>query len=130
LCCTVPWTSKGLTAGAAAMAQRVREALLGATDGGRLPVVTDAASCTLGLIEAVPEVQAIDALAFAREQVLPALQIDPDRRLARVVVHPTCATTHLGITEDLLALARAAARQVTVPVHWGCCGFAGDRGML
>mgnify|MGYP001424635850 CR=1 FL=1 len=130
LCCTVPWSSKGLTGGARAMADRVREVLTAASGAGQIPVVTDAASCTHGLAEAVPEMTTMDALTFVRTRVLPGLMIDPGRRLERIAVHPTCATTHLGVTDDLLALARAAARQVTVPVHWGCCGFAGDRGML
>lgn len=130
LCCTVPWTSKGLTDGAGAMADRLAAALAEATDNGRLPVVTDAASCTLGLLEALPQVTTVDAITFVRTDVLPALSLDPARRLGAVAVHPTCATTHLGATDDLLALARAVARQVTVPVSWGCCGFAGDRGML
>ncbi|MGC0272183.1 FAD-binding and (Fe-S)-binding domain-containing protein [Pseudactinotalea sp. Z1739] len=130
LCCAVPWTSKGLTDGARTMAEQVRQVLTEASEGGRLPVVTDAASCTLGLVESDPGLQVMDALAFVRAHVLPRVPVDPDRRLASVAVHPTCATTHLDVTDDLLALARSVARQVTVPVSWGCCGFAGDRGML
>jgi D-lactate dehydrogenase len=45
-------------------------------------------------------------------------------------VHPTCSTTRLGTTPDLLALAAALAEEVRVPDSWACCGFAGDRGML
>ena len=29
-----------------------------------------------------------------------------------------------------MAIAEAAAENVVVPVAWGCCGYAGDRGML
>ncbi len=49
LCCGTPWKSKGLRDGAAAMAARVLPALWEATGHGRLPVVTDASSCTEGL---------------------------------------------------------------------------------
>ncbi|HWA40625.1 MAG TPA: hypothetical protein VG712_03380, partial [Gemmatimonadales bacterium] len=35
---------------------------------------------------------------------------------------------HLGIEDDLRALASAVAERVTVPRSNGCCGFAGDRG--
>jgi len=45
-------------------------------------------------------------------------------------VHPTCSTEHLGATVDLVACAQAVADTVVVPPAWGCCGFAGDRGML
>lgn len=30
----------------------------------------------------------------------------------------------------MLAIARAVADEVHVPIDWGCCEFAGDRGLL
>lgn len=35
-----------------------------------------------------------------------------------------------GTDDDLRAVAAAVADDVRVPVDAGCCGFAGDRGML
>ena len=70
----------------------------------------------------------IDAITFTRETLLPLLP-EP-ARLPSLVVHPTCSTTRLGITPDLLALASTVAGRVEVPTAWGCCGFAGDRGLL
>lgn len=46
------------------------------------------------------------------------------------MLHPTCATRKAGLDGALAALAGAVAQDVTVPVAWGCCGFAGDRGLL
>ena len=46
------------------------------------------------------------------------------------MVHPTCSSTRAGSNTHLLELAHAAASSVTVPDDWGCCAFAGDRGML
>ena len=48
LCCGTPWTSKGMQAGHEAMEQRVRDIVMEATDGARLPVIVDASSCTAG----------------------------------------------------------------------------------
>src|SRR5690606_23789295 len=70
------------------------------------------------------------AVTWVREQVLPRVKVANERRLDRVVVHPTCGTEHLGATAALVTLAEVAAREVIVPAAWGCCGFAGDRGML
>ena len=53
-CCATPWSSKGYRAGNAHMANAVVEALWRWTDEGSLPVVVDASSCTLGLLEDVP----------------------------------------------------------------------------
>lgn len=139
LCCGTPWKSKGMSAGYAAMADRVLPALWEATEHGRLPVVGDAASCTEGLVVMVanaaelghPEgagLQVMDSLELAAMTLLPRLP--QPRRVPLAVVHPTCGTTALGVTGHLAALAAAVAEEVVVPDAWGCCGFAGDRGLL
>ncbi|MGW7427694.1 hypothetical protein ACWGJB_48540 [Streptomyces sp. NPDC054813] len=37
---------------------------------------------------------------------------------------------HLGIDGALRTVAAAVSDDVTVPDNWGCCAFAGDRGLL
>ncbi|MCG2802299.1 MAG: FAD-binding oxidoreductase [Cellulomonas sp.] len=133
VCCGTPWSSKGVQAGYQEMARRVLPVIARATDGGRLPVVCDASSCTEGfrhLIETDPDLQVevIDAVAFVAQRVLPVLREHP--RLGSLVLHPTCSSVQLGLGEDLLAVGREVAEQVSVPQDWGCCAFAGDRGML
>src|SRR5690606_23595544 len=78
LCCGTPWKSKGLSRGYAEMTARVTASLVRATDGGRLPVVCDASSCTEGLevlLDAAKQqgIRVIDAVAFVDERVLPQL---------------------------------------------------------
>ncbi|GAB2529586.1 FAD-binding and (Fe-S)-binding domain-containing protein [Paramicrobacterium agarici] len=51
-------------------------------------------------------------------------------KLRRIAVHPTCATEAIGATRALTTIAEAVADEAYVPVEWGCCAFAGDRGML
>ncbi|MFP5071965.1 FAD-binding and (Fe-S)-binding domain-containing protein [Pseudonocardia nantongensis] len=135
LCCGTPWKSKGLRDGAAAMAGRVLPALWAATDRGRLPVVTDASSCTEGLRATVSggpaeyrSLRILDAVDYAAEHLLPRLTVH--EQLGRIVLHPTCSATQLGLVEPLWALAGSVAAEVVVPDSWGCCGFAGDRGLL
>ncbi|WP_224386419.1 FAD-binding and (Fe-S)-binding domain-containing protein [Pseudonocardia sp. ICBG1293] len=135
LCCGTPWKSKGLTDGAAAMAQRVLPALWTTTRAGAVPVVSDASSCTEGLrvmIASGPQryrgLRVLDVVEFTADRILPALTVTD--RLARLVLHPTCSATQLGLLDPLRRLAGAVADDVVVPDSWGCCGFAGDRGML
>lgn len=133
LCCGTPWKSKGLSHGYKTMTDRVASSLARATDGGRLPVVCDASSCTEGLhvlLEAagLANITVIDAVAFVDEHVLPNLPAG--EKVRTVTVHPTCSSTHLGINAALTRVAGAAAETVMIPDDWGCCGFAGDRGML
>jgi len=139
-CCATPWTSKGYAAGARRMANHTLAALWRWSDSGRLPVVCDASSCTLGLAEEavglLSEVNAerhgkleiLDSIAWAHSHLLPRLE--PKRKLASVAVHPTCAGRHLETEADLAAIAAKLAEKVTIPVAAMCCGFAGDRGLL
>ncbi|KOV69902.1 oxidoreductase [Streptomyces sp. AS58] len=139
LCCGTPWQSKGFTRGHSTMAARTLDALWTATDHGRLPVVCDASSCTHGLerlADALPEadrarytaLRFVDSVAFTAERLLPALP--PARPLGSLALHPTCSTTHLGADGALRTVAAALSPDVTVPDSWGCCAFAGDRGLL
>jgi D-lactate dehydrogenase len=91
-------------------------------------VVVDATSCTQGLLETEPGVRVIDALAWAHDELLPRLTVA--RRLSRAVVHPTCASRHLGLDRALAGVAAAVADEVIVPPGATCCGMAGDRGLL
>ncbi|HET7668168.1 MAG TPA: FAD-binding and (Fe-S)-binding domain-containing protein [Mycobacterium sp.] len=132
LCCGTPWSSKGMVTGYRTMKDATTSAILAASRNGELPVVCDASSCTEGLVKMLhddsPQVRVVDAVTFIAEHALPVLSDHP--RLASLTVHPTCSSTQLGINDALLALARAVAQDVSVPLDWGCCAFAGDRGML
>ncbi|GAB2711637.1 D-lactate dehydrogenase [Microbacterium marinum] len=138
LCCGTPWKSKGYLSGYDRMTDRVLSLLWSASRGGELPVVCDAASCTEGLhvmlakaAAAHPEYASLvieDATTYVAREVLPKVEVSA--KLDRIAVHPTCSTTALGATGALTALAYAVADTVFVPEGWGCCAFAGDRGML
>lgn len=133
LCCSTPWTSKGYTGGRETMARRVIAAVTAASDGGRLPIVSDAASCTEGFThifeDADLDLPTEDAVAFIARTVLPSLgSVKPI--VDSLVLHPTCSSTQMGLDPALATIGAAVATRTTVPDAWGCCGFAGDRGML
>ncbi|MCP3754238.1 FAD-binding and (Fe-S)-binding domain-containing protein [Streptomyces sp. TBY4] len=139
-CCATIWHSKGYDAGNRVMANRIVEAAWGWTAGGRLPLVVDASSCTLGIAhEVVPyltddnralhaELRIVDSIVWAAEELLPRLEVR--RTVGSAVLHPTCSMRHLGDEAQLRAVAEACADEVVVPYDAGCCAFAGDRGML
>ncbi|WP_457099743.1 FAD-binding and (Fe-S)-binding domain-containing protein [Microbacterium sp. P5_E9] len=133
MCCSTPWTSKGFTGGRDVMAARVVKAVREASREGALPIVSDAASCTEGFAHIFEdsglEWRTEDAVAFVAREVLPALgPIEP--LVGSLVLHPTCSSTQMGLNPALQTVADAVAGTVSVPDAWGCCGFAGDRGML
>lgn len=139
-CCATIWHSKGYDAGNRVMANRIVEAAWGWTAGGRLPLVVDASSCTLGIAHEVApyltddnralhaELRIVDSIVWAAEELLPHLEVR--RTVGSAVLHPTCSMRHLGDEAQLRAVAEACADEVVVPYEAGCCAFAGDRGML
>ncbi|CAL9646162.1 FAD-binding and (Fe-S)-binding domain-containing protein [Streptomyces sp. enrichment culture] len=139
-CCATIWHSKGYDTGNTVMANRVVERAWEWTDEGRLPLVVDASSCTLGIGQEVtpyltPEnlrkhqaLTVVDSVVWAATELLPHLTVTEP--LDSAVLHPTCSMRHLKDVEQLRAVAEFVARDVTVPVHAECCGFAGDRGLL
>ncbi|MCY7286861.1 MAG: FAD-binding oxidoreductase [Cryobacterium sp.] len=134
LCCGTPWSSKGLTTGEATMRAKTLAALRTATRNGELAIICDASSCTEGLRQTIegdlnePRLRVVDAVEFAAERILPSL---PEyRKIDSLALHPTCSSTRMGINDSLQTLAGGVAEKVAVPENWGCCGFAGDRGML
>jgi D-lactate dehydrogenase len=139
-CCATPWSSKGYEDGARWMANHTVAALWRWSDEGRLPVVLDASSCSLGLLEEVgglldednrarhERLEILDAIRWTHERLLPRLEIP--RRVSAVTVHPPCSVRPLGLGGELEAIAGALADAVEIPVTATCCGFAGDRGLL
>ncbi|HEX9086015.1 MAG TPA: FAD-binding and (Fe-S)-binding domain-containing protein [Arthrobacter sp.] len=137
LCCGTPWSSKGMAAGQTTMREKTLAALREATRDGELPIVCDASSCTEGLRQAVEAdvpaagqraLRMVDAVDFAAERILPRLP--GHGKLESLALHPTCSSTRMGLNDALGAVAGAVAERVEIPESWGCCAFAGDRGML
>ena len=139
LCCSTPWKSKGYPRGHAFMAKSIADAMLRWSDGGKLPIVVDAASCTLALSQDIASIldaetkaryeslTIVDSIAWCRD-LLPALTIR--QKLGRIAVHPTCSITHLELAKALKQIATHLADDVEVPIGTTCCGTAGDRGLL
>jgi D-lactate dehydrogenase len=139
-CCATIWHSKGYSKGNAVMANRTAESLWRWSDRGRLPIICDASSCSLGLAREIvdhlipvnsechAQLTILDSIAWAHDRLLPKLEIW--RKATSVVVHPSCSIDHLKLAGKLHALATAMAEQAVTPAAHGCCGFAGDRGFL
>jgi len=139
-CCATIWHSKGYEKGNAIMANRTAESLWRWSEGGQLPIVCDASTCSLGLTSEVAEylspenrerhaqLTIFDSIAWAHDRLLAKLKIR--RKVASAVVHPSCSANHLHLSDKLHALAAAMADRAVTPASAGCCAFAGDRGFL
>ena len=140
-CCSTPWGSKGYREGRTLMARRMAEAALRWTDQGRLPLVTDASSCAQALAweelgevleedlrERLQAVRVIDPIEWVHERLLGSLELGGPLRA--VALHPPCAAVQEGLDGRLREIAGALAEEVLEPLVGGCCGMAGDRGLL
>ncbi len=138
-CCGLAFTSKGFSREGAALLGRAVDLLWHESDEGRLPVAVDASSCLYSIKSSaahldserrarLEKLRIIDAVELVRDAILPRLELRPLER--RVVLHPNCAARKLDLEGALRAVAQRGAQRVEVPVALGCCGTAGDRGLL
>ncbi|AMC99171.1 FAD-binding and (Fe-S)-binding domain-containing protein [Halomonas chromatireducens] len=128
LCCGMAFHSKGQFDEATHKARELNRELLVASQNGRYPIISDTSPCVLHMQSRLDERLSVqEPVAFAHDHLLPRLELTPlDERVA---VHVTCSSTHMGLGERMVALARACAREVVVPAEITCCGFAGDKGL-
>ena len=138
-CCGQIYSSKGYSRAFAFTANDTISKIWVWTDGGRLPLVLDITSCTQTLQTCRPvlspenkqkydALRIIDSIDYIADYLLPNARILRTRD--RVVLHPVCSLQKMGLEAKFVKIARHLAREVTVPLHAGCCGMAGDRGFL
>jgi D-lactate dehydrogenase len=136
-CCGMPFSSKGFEEAHAIAANRAVERAWRWSAEGRLPIVVDTSPCAWSLStchdvltpanrKRREAMRIEDSILFAHDTLLPRLSMK--RRVPRVAVHPVCSVVKSGLVPQLVAILRAAAAEVVVPIEAGCCGFAGDRG--
>ncbi len=63
---------------------------------------------------------------FVLSNLIDRLEITPIDET--VMLHVTCSSRRMGIEQDMARLASQCAKQVVIPEHISCCGWAGDKG--
>ncbi|MFQ5769554.1 MAG: (Fe-S)-binding protein, partial [bacterium] len=138
-CCGMPFSSKGYYKAYLEIINRTIEQFWQWSEQGKRNVVIDTSSCTYTLqncrAELNPENQTkfdnmviLDSIEFVHDYLLSRLKFN--RLHEAVVLHPVCSVTKMDLTEKFETIARLCANSVTIPINLGCCGFAGDRGLL
>ena len=138
-CCGVVFSSKGFDAALRISVNRTVERFWTWSQGGRLTVVVDNTPCSLALRECRPHLnlenrrkfdslRIVDSIAFVHDQLLPKLCVT--QRVRSAAIHPVCSAMRLGLSPKLEHIVGACSEKVCLPENAGCCGFAGDRGLL
>lgn len=129
LCCGLAFESQGFADAGETMLQRLGDALLAASDGGRRPIVCDMSPCTLHARTGLAErgIHVYDVVDLMTDVLADRLEFTPSDEV--VSLFPVCSLRKMGLTDQLAELGRRCAADVHVP-DLNCCGFAGNRGML
>ncbi|GAB3203393.1 D-lactate dehydrogenase [Pontibacter aydingkolensis] len=138
-CCGQIYSSKGYSKAFAYTANETISKAWEWTDKGRMPLVLDITSCTYTLQNCRPVLtpenrqkfdvlRIIDSIDYIADFILPKATVMQKKE--NVVVHPVCSLQKMGIETKFVSIAKQLAQEVTVPMHAGCCGMAGDRGFL
>ncbi|MGM0377620.1 MAG: FAD-binding and (Fe-S)-binding domain-containing protein [Bacteroidota bacterium] len=127
LCCGMAFDSKGFKAQGVQKARELDQALLRASDQGRLPVYCDMSPCLLRMKETLSsELDLYEPVEFILKYFPSRLNFKHVRD--KVAIHTTCSSTKMELGDSLKELAGMCASEVVVPDEVGCCGWAGDRG--
>jgi len=127
-CCGMPFSSKGFAEANLAQTSSLETALLKASENGKYPVLYDMSPCFYHSKEEFSKaLKIVDPIEFMLDYVMPHLTVKNKKDM--VAVFPVCSVKKIGKMEQLLALSKLCADEVTL-IDSNCCGFAGDRGFL
>ncbi len=138
-CCSQIFSSKGYKDAYAYTANKIIEKLWADSNKGDTKIVIDVSSCAYSLKNLRPmlndanqakydQLQIFDSVDYLHDMVMPRLNLTSKK--GSVVVHPVCSLQKMHTQDKFVHLANHFAEKVTVPLHAGCCGMAGDRGFL
>jgi len=138
-CCSQIFSSKGYKTAYEHTANKIIEKLWWESKHGIIKIVIDVSSCAYSLKNLrhalseenqtrYDQLTILDNVDYLHDIVLPRLHIT--EKLDNIVLHPVCSLQKMHTQDKFVHLAKQFANEVTVPLHAGCCGMAGDRGFL
>ncbi|MGF1767372.1 FAD-binding oxidoreductase [Enterovibrio makurazakiensis] len=128
-CCGMPYDSKGMTNIAKSKSDQLQDVLWHASQRGKWPILMDTSPCgKLSKEQFEKEMDIFEPAGFITQYLLKELEVTPLDE--KVMLHITCSTKRMGLADTLLNAAQACAKEVIVPEHIECCGFAGDKGFF
>jgi D-lactate dehydrogenase len=138
-CCGQIYSSKGFTGAHQHTVNQTIIELWEASRQGKHPIVLDITSCTQTLRNCRSKLtddnktkydalNILDSVEYVQDYIIPQTKIIAKK--SNIVLHPVCSLSKMGLENAFSVIARHYADEVTVPVHAGCCGMAGDRGFL
>lgn len=129
-CCGMLFNSRGFKATASVKGRELEEALMIASEGGKLPIVVDTSPC----LSQIKEQLSNPALRFALYEPAEFIsnhlvdKLEWNQVRDHVAIHVPCSSKKMGVEGTFSKIAQLCSKEVT-PSGIPCCGMAGDRGM-
>lgn len=132
LCCGSPYKSKGFDQLSTQKSQQLSKNLSDKIDAQGItrdtPILIETSPCTLQMQQNHPELNFVDASTFIYTHIAPNLTLHPIDET--IMLHITCSSRKMGISDKLYQIAKQCARDVIIPHDIYCCGWAGDKGFI
>jgi len=126
LCCGTIWESKGMPDIADRKSAELEAALYEASEQGKYPVLCDQSPCLYRMKNTIQTVKLYEPVEFITTFLVDRLKFIPNDK--PVAVHITCSMRKMGLSGQIISLAKRCSTNVLIPEEVGCCGFAGDKG--
>eukprot|EP00918_Siedleckia_nematoides_P041847 GHVU01091161.1.p1 GENE.GHVU01091161.1~~GHVU01091161.1.p1 ORF type:complete len:941 (-),score=32.19 GHVU01091161.1:248-3070(-) len=128
-CCGMPFNSKGMFKQAEYKRDALAQQLVELSNNGEYPILFDTSPCKSMLLDGVAansRLKIYEPVGFIEQVLTQYLQFN--QLDETVMLHVTCSSRRMGLSQQMVKLANRCANKVVVPEHIACCGFAGDKG--
>jgi len=128
-CCGMPFNSKGMFSQANQKQNSLLNKLIELSEQGQYPILIDTSPCKSMLLENKEKVSGLaiyEPVGFIEDVLANHLHFSPLDET--VMLHVTCSSRTMGLSQKMQQLAERCSTQVIIPEGIQCCGFAGDKG--
>lgn len=128
-CCGMPFKSKGMFKEAEQKREATENQLSKLSLNGQYPILFDTSPCKSMLSEddnANSSLKIYEPVGFIEDVLAKHLTFNATDE--SIMLHVTCTSRKMGLTDKMISLANRCSIQVNIPEHIYCCGFAGDKG--
>lgn len=138
-CCGMTFLSKGYLEAFKDTISKTIDKMWEWSREGKVPIILDSSSCyytirsTYSYLNAptlskLQKMKILDINEYCYFYLINRLKLNKTNE--KVILHPNCSVVKMGLTDVMKAIAEKCSTNVIIPDNLGCCGFAGDRGLL
>lgn len=138
-CCGMTFLSKGYFDTFKDTICKIIDKMWEWSEEGKVPIILDSSSCSYTIRSAdsylnaktlakLRKMKIFDINEYCYFYLINKLKLHKTNE--KVILHPNCSVVKMGLTDKMKAIAEKCSSNIVIPDNLGCCGFAGDRGLL